>query len=115
MLQLLTLIALMFAVLSICHHLLTVILFLCRPLCQWEFQGHMAVPWITWTRFATHTLGAQQKQPISKTILDFHLDNLVLVISGAQMSIIITCFVMEGFTTTMNGRDQLLSHFMWKM
>ena len=73
----------------------------------------MAVPCMAWTRCVTDTLGAQQKQLISKMILDYHSDVfLVLVISSAQMIIVITCITIEGFPTTVNRWDQLLFHFM---
>jgi hypothetical protein len=73
----------------------------------------MAVPWMTLTRCVTDTLGAQQKQLISKTILDYHSDVfLVLIISSVQMIIVITCIAMEEFATTANRWNQLLFHFM---
>ena len=76
----------------------------------------MAILWMALKKCTMDTLGAQQKQPISRTILDSHSNVLiVLVISSAQTTIVITCIAMKGFVTTVNGRDQVLSHFMWKM
>ena len=88
-------------------------IFFCCPRRQREFQGCMAVPCMAWIRCVMDTLSAQQKQLISRMILDYHLAVfLVLVISSAQMIIVITCITIEGFATTVNRWDQILFHFM---
>jgi hypothetical protein len=76
------------------------------------FQVRMGVPWVAWIRCATNILGAQQKQQISKMILDF-LSRVLLVpfIYNAQIHIVIICIAMEVFTTTPNGLDRLIFTF----
>ena len=67
----------------------------------------MFVPWMAWIRCVTDIPSIQQKQQISKIILDSLLDVLLVpVICSMQKNILIICIVMEVSTIASNGLDR---------
>lgn len=70
---------------------------------------HMDIPWMAWIKCAMDTLGTQPKQLNIHNEFGSSFRFFLIVISNAQMTIMITSITIGGFATTTSGLDQLSS------